>query len=248
MSTFPASLDNLIAYVRDLRTDGGPLDHLADAVLTAQELSDQSDALIGHFVDQARVSGASWSQIGAAMGVTKQAAQKRFVARDEPLLPEGKAFSRLTPRARISVAAAGQLASAAGADAVDVPHLAAGALVDPGSLASRAMRRLGVSDDQLHEALGVGAATACPDPDPGSLRELRYTQPCREAFQQALKTALRLGHNYIGTEHLLLAVAAGDGSVREALAALGLQPDLIESVVVVELAEARLQMHRRAGD
>ncbi len=92
MTSFPAPLEKLIAYVRSLRPDAGPLGHLSDAVATAQELSDQADALIGYFVDQARGSGASWSQIGAAMGVTKQAAQKRFAAGDEPLLPEGKAF------------------------------------------------------------------------------------------------------------------------------------------------------------
>jgi Clp amino terminal domain, pathogenicity island component len=247
MAAFPAPLNNLIAYVGALRPDAGPLEHLADAVVTAQELSDQSDALIGHFVDQARVSGASWSQIGAAMGVTKQAVQKRFVARDEPLLPEGKTFSRFTPRARISVAAAGQLASETGHDAIDVAHLAAGALVDAGGLASRAMRRLGVDDGQLYEALGAGPATTCPDPDPTSLRELRYTQPCREAFKQALKTALRLGHNYIGTEHLLLGVTAGDGTVPHALTAIGLQPELIESAVAVELAETQLRMRRQTG-
>src|SRR5579872_2425441 len=101
MTPLPARLDNLISYVRSIRPDADPLGHLSDAVVTAQDLSDQADALIGHFVDQARGSGASWSQIGAAMGVTKQAAQKRFAAGEEPLLPEGKAFSRFTPRARI---------------------------------------------------------------------------------------------------------------------------------------------------
>lgn len=76
----------------------GPLDHLAGAVTAADQLNEQSDALIGYFVDQARSSGASWSQIGAAMGVSKQAAQKRFVARDDEPTPEGKTFTRFTPR------------------------------------------------------------------------------------------------------------------------------------------------------
>lgn len=38
-----------------------------------------ADHLLGHFVDQARRSVASWTDIGKCMGVTKQAAQKRFV-------------------------------------------------------------------------------------------------------------------------------------------------------------------------
>ena len=80
MTEFPVPLDNLITYVKALHPDGGPLDNLTDAFTVSARLDEQSDALIGYFVDQARKSGASWSQIGAAMGVSKQAAQKRFVS------------------------------------------------------------------------------------------------------------------------------------------------------------------------
>ena len=55
------------------------LDQLTDAVLAADHLGEVADHLIGHFVDQARRSGASWTDIGRSMGVSKQAAQKRFV-------------------------------------------------------------------------------------------------------------------------------------------------------------------------
>src|SRR5215471_18213887 len=80
MSEFPVPLDNLIAYVKSLHPDGGPLENVADAFTVSAQLDERSDALIGHFVDQARRSGASWNQIGTAMGVSKQAAQKRFVS------------------------------------------------------------------------------------------------------------------------------------------------------------------------
>ena len=79
MAEFPVPLDNLIAYVKTLHPEGGPLDNVTDAFTVSEQLDEQSDALLGYFVDQARRSGLSWSQIGAAMGVTKQAAQKRFV-------------------------------------------------------------------------------------------------------------------------------------------------------------------------
>ncbi|MGA9834609.1 MAG: ATP-dependent Clp protease ATP-binding subunit, partial [Trebonia sp.] len=71
MSEFPVPLDNLIAYVKSRHPDGGPLENVANAFAVSARLDEQSDALIGYFVDQARRSGASWSQIGAAMGVTK---------------------------------------------------------------------------------------------------------------------------------------------------------------------------------
>lgn len=247
MTPFPAPLDHLISYVRSLRPDGGPLDHLSNAFVTAQELSDQGDALIGHFVDQARGSGASWSQIGTAMGVTKQAAQKRFTARDEPLLPEGKAFSRFTPRARIAVAAAGRLAAAGGEDTMEATHLAAAAIMDPAGLAARATTRLDVTSRQVFDALGVGTPIPGPDPDPTELRGLRYTGQCREAFKNALKTAVRLGHNYIGTEHLLLGVLSLEGPARQAFDRIGIHADLIEGAVAVEIAEATLHQRRRAG-
>src|SRR6476661_1913107 len=107
MAEFPVPLDNLIAYVKALHPEGGPLGNLSDAMVVSARLDEQSDALIGYFVDQARRAGASWSQIGSSMGVSKQAAQKRFVPREGGgLVPEGEQiFSRFTPRAGNVVAA-----------------------------------------------------------------------------------------------------------------------------------------------
>ncbi len=81
-SPIPLRLDDLISAIRKVHPD--PLDQLSDAVVAAQHLGDVADSLIGHFVDQARRSGASWTAIGASMGVSKQAAQKRFVDRVSP--------------------------------------------------------------------------------------------------------------------------------------------------------------------
>ena len=97
--TSPVSLDTLITYVKAQRPGGSPLDNLSDAVTVSTQLSEQADSLIGHFMDQARRSGASWSQIGASMGVTKQAAQQRFVPRGPVRDTAGFGdFSRLRPR------------------------------------------------------------------------------------------------------------------------------------------------------
>src|SRR5580698_8478487 len=113
MAEFPVPLDNLIAYVKTLNPQGGPLENVSDAFAVSTQLGEQSDALIGYFVDQARRSGLSWSQIGGAMGVTKQAAQKRFVPAKAADLMAGvsKPFSRFTSRAAQTLAAAGKLAA-----------------------------------------------------------------------------------------------------------------------------------------
>ena len=66
----PVSLDDLIDAIKGVHTEA--LDQLTDAVLAAEHLGEVADNLIGHFVDQARRSGASWTDIGKSMGVTKQ--------------------------------------------------------------------------------------------------------------------------------------------------------------------------------
>src|ERR1700739_3959913 len=116
MTEFPVPLDNLIAYVKGLHPDGGPLENVSDAFAVSTQLDEQADALIGYFVDRARRSGLSWSQIGGALGVSKQAAQKRFGPARAPaeLMLEGapNPFSRFTDRAVRVIAAAGKLAAA----------------------------------------------------------------------------------------------------------------------------------------
>src|SRR6266699_7313490 len=108
-------LDDLIGAIQTVHAD--PLEQLTDAVLAADHLGDVADHLIGHFVDQARRSGASWTDIGRSMGVTKQAAQKRFVPKGSPELLDldpRQGFSRFTDRARNAVMAAQNEARAAG--------------------------------------------------------------------------------------------------------------------------------------
>ena len=77
MSQPPVRLDELIIYIKG--TEGTALDQVSAAVRISEHLGELADHLIGHFVDQARKTGASWTEIGQSMGVTKQAAQKRFV-------------------------------------------------------------------------------------------------------------------------------------------------------------------------
>ena len=75
--TNPVRLDDLIETITKVDSDARV--QLSEAVITADHLGEVADHLIGHFVDQARRSGASWTDIGRGLGVSKQAAQKRFV-------------------------------------------------------------------------------------------------------------------------------------------------------------------------
>jgi ATP-dependent Clp protease ATP-binding subunit ClpA len=248
MDNFPVPLDNLISYVKTLHPQDGPLAHLSDAVAVAARLDEQSDALIGHFVDQARHSGASWSMIGASMGVSKQAAQQRFVA---ALVPEGgEMFSRFTQRARNVLAAAGRIAASASAERIDAAHIAAALLSEPDGIAARVIHQAGISDDQLYAAFGVRAAAAASGPagaapgggaDAAAIQALRFTSAGKAALKGALKAALRLGHNYIGTEHLLLGIGFADGDAAQTLAAIGLDAARVEAALPEEFARIRAQ-------
>lgn len=53
-------------------------------------MEERGDALLGHFVDRCRASGLTWSQISAALGVTRQAVHKRF-ADSAPSTPARRA-------------------------------------------------------------------------------------------------------------------------------------------------------------
>jgi hypothetical protein len=245
MATSPVSLDELITHVKTMSPGGGPLDNLSDAVSVGADLDDKSDALIGHFVDAARRSGASWSQIGVSMGVSKQAAQKRFVAQWE-----SAEFSRFTQRSRNVLAAAGQIAGGAGAEVIDASHLAAGLLSEPDGLAAKVIHGAGLTDEQILATLRLPApvparAGAAGSADPAALRQLRFTEAGRAALREALKEALRLGHNYIGTEHLLLGILSANGGAGQSLIGLGLTTGQAEEALASEFA--RIQAERGAG-
>src|SRR6186997_2799497 len=92
-------LDDLIEAIKKVHPDA--LEQLSSAMVAADHLGDVADHLIGHFVDQARRSGASWTDIGRSMGVSKQAAQKRFVPKGkESDLDPSQGFRQYTDRAR----------------------------------------------------------------------------------------------------------------------------------------------------
>jgi hypothetical protein len=254
MTEFPVPLDNLIAYVKTLHPDGGPLENVSDAFAVSEQLDQQSDALIGYFVDQARRSGLSWSQIGGAMGVSKQAAAKRFPPGQvsEHLLAAGtKRFSRFTDRAVRVLYAADRLAADAAGDQtepdarppVGAAELSAAFLAEPEGVAAKAILAAGLTPEQVYEAVGTGPAPQLPNQDRAGLTELSFDDSCKAAFREALKWALRMGHNYIGTEHLLLGVLFTGGPAGEALAGLGLTPQRAEELVRAELTDyvTRLQ-------
>ncbi len=227
-------LDDLIEAIKKVHAD--PLEQLTDAVIAADHLGDVADHLIGHFVDQARRSGASWTDIGRSMGVTKQAAQKRFVPKDPGQVPDldsSQGFTRFTPRARNAVMVAQNEARAAGHDQIRPEHLVLGLLTDPAALAVAAIVAQGVQLDDVRQAV-----TAVLPPPAGEVPALiPFDQQARKALELTFREALRMGHNYIGTEHILFALLEleDSGSV---LAGLGIDKAAAVAYVTEAVAQA----------
>jgi hypothetical protein len=194
-------LDDLIGAIASAHDE--PLDRLSGAMLLADHLGDVADSLIGHFVDQARRAGASWADIGRSMGVSKQAAQKRFVSRgDAPALDPSQGFSRFDERARAAVVAAQEAARAAGNDTIGVAHLVLGLLADPESTAARAVAAQGVSSDEVRQT-ATATLPAASDEVPALVP---FDAHARRALELTFREAMRLDAPAIGTGHLLLAV------------------------------------------
>ena len=98
------SLDGLIEYVREQRTSASELDRVRDAVHVAGTIDELGDHLVGHFIDEARGAGYSWSAIGENLGLSRQAVQKRYAppAGEEPTKRPGL-FDRMVPEGKFAI-------------------------------------------------------------------------------------------------------------------------------------------------
>lgn len=236
-SSLPGSirLDDLIAAIRTVHDD--ELEQLTTAVVAADHLDELADHLIGHFVDQARRSGASWTEIGRAMGVTKQAARKRFLPRDPGDLNDPDAdrdFSRFTPRAKNAVMAAHSAAHATRSGLILPSHVVLGLLSEPDAIAAKVIA-VTVPLDTVRHAVTAALPAAGPKADEPAEGLVPYGADAKKVLELTFREALRLGHNYIGTEHILLAlleVEQDDG----VLASLGLGKPEVEQRILAELA------------
>ncbi|NLU74943.1 ATP-dependent Clp protease ATP-binding subunit [Streptomyces sp. HNM0575] len=226
-------LDDLIEAIKNQHSDA--LDQLSDAVIAADHLGDVADHLIGHFVDQARRSGASWTDIGKSMGVTRQAAQKRFVPKasgEGPDLDVAQGFNRFTDRARKVVVQSQAEARRAGHHQISTGHLVLGLLGEPEALAGRAIVSQKVSLDSVREAVNGTLPERSGEEAP---ELIPFDGQTKKALELTFREALRLGHDYVGTEHILLALLEledGEGT----LTGLGIDKTVTEAAVTAALA------------
>jgi hypothetical protein len=190
-------LDELISSIERTHPQGTD-DQLVAAVIEAAHLADVADRLVGHFVDAARRGGLSWTEVGECLGVTKQAAQKRFVIRDELTL-----LTAFTAKARQSVLQAEREAAALGHAAVEPAHLLLGLLDVPNCLAT--LELLSTLDDSQIREVATTTLTGVETRD-GAISSPPLSEAAINVLECATDVAAKLQHGYVGTEHILLAL------------------------------------------
>lgn len=184
-----------------------PLILLATAAETAEEVSDAADALLSHFVDRTRRAGHSWTEIGGALGVTKQAVRKRFTAETR----EPRGWERFTDRARnVASKHAFAVAEELGNNYVGTEHLLAAMWGEPDGIAGKALTAHEVTREQV-----IGAIDALVPRDTQGIGG--FTPRAWLVLENASSIAMELGHNYVGTEHLLLSLMNGVGGMADAI-------------------------------
>jgi hypothetical protein len=233
-----SELDDLVAAVEADAGSDDPLELLAAAGRIRDGLDDLAEALLDHFVEGARVAGCSWSEVGTAIGVSKQAAQqrhtaegsivRRLVTRVSDLVGEHAGGPRFTERTRRAVEASEAEARRMRHRYVGTEHLLLGLLTEPEAVGPRALVGVGLDLGTLRGAI----EEMVPPGDHAPGRHLPFTPRAKKALQLALREALALGHNYIGTEHLVLGLLReGGGIAHEVLAGLGADHDAVRAEV-----------------
>ena len=127
-------------------------------------------------------------------------------------------FARFTDRARRVIHLATEEARLLRHDYVGSEHLLLALLYEGEGVAARALESLGISREDVR-----GQVEDITGPGPGSpARPLPFTPRGKKVLELSLREALALGHHWIGTEHLLLALLRdGEGVGAQALARLG---------------------------
>jgi ATP-dependent Clp protease ATP-binding subunit ClpA len=171
-------------------------------------------------------------------------------------------MERFTARARVVISSAALAARDAGQERVSSANILIGLFAEPDGIAGRVLQALGVTREAVRAALqkqqqaAAGQTTAggttAGDPAAAGMEAAtaaaaaaltndaapqipRFTADGRSTLRDALAIALELGHNYIGTEHLLLGLYPSETPAAAILRAAGASAATARERVLEEL-------------
>ncbi|MDX3732517.1 Clp protease N-terminal domain-containing protein [Streptomyces caniscabiei] len=222
-------LDDLIAEV-DRRCDtahrpGGQdqPDWLALLTVAAQlagQMQALADDLVEDYVEHCRMHGNSWTDIGTALGVTRQAVQQRFHAPHKRYSPE-----TMTDDLRQAMADVKQAAVHHRNNYIGTEHLLWGLTAQDNS-ATRLLQTAGVSPETVHQSVGtrlsMGASQAA--------ERIAWTPYSRKAIAIAEARSKQNGSDRIDCDDLLIGLAqVGRGVAADVLTEAGFAPAALDT-------------------
>jgi len=138
-------------------------------------------------------------------------------------------FERFTDRARRVVVLAQEEARMLNHNYIGTEHILLGLIHEGEGVAAKAMESLGISLEavrqQVEEIIGQGQQAPSG--------HIPFTPRAKKVLELSLREALQLGHNYIGTEHILLGlIREGEGVAAQVLVKLGADLNRVRQQVI----------------
>src|SRR5271166_3800456 len=142
----------------------------------------------------------------------------------------GGVFERFTDRARRVLVLAQEEARLLNHSFIGTEHILLGLIHEGEGLAAKALESLGISleavREKVQETIGPAGSTGPTGSPP-------FTPRAKKVLELSLREALQLGHNYIGTEHMLLGlVREGEGVAAQVLVSLGADLSRVRQQVI----------------
>jgi ATP-dependent Clp protease ATP-binding subunit ClpC len=153
-------------------------------------------------------------------------------------------FERFTDRARHVVVLAQEEATLLDHNYIGTEHVLLGLLREEEGIGARTLENLGISLDAVRREVEgiIGHGQAAP------VGHIPFTPRAKKVLELSLREALQLGHNYIGTEHLLLGlVREGEGVAAQVMEKLGAHLDRVRGAVLELLTGSPTPPERQAG-
>src|SRR3979490_2585770 len=138
-------------------------------------------------------------------------------------------FERFTDRARRVVVLAQEEARMLNHNYIGTEHILLGLIPEGGGVAAKSLESLGISLEgvrsQVEEIIGQGQQAPSG--------HIPFTPRAKKVLELSLREALQLGHNYIGTEHILLGlIRGGEGVAAQVLVKLGADLNRVRQQVI----------------